>query len=138
MERLTKRNGDNVAYWIGANRKSFSDNQGNIYGEAITKLAEYEDAEEQGLLFRLPCKIGDTVWFVCRIYDRTKKDFVRVVHNGYIKAIKFSARPTRITVECEDLDRIGHCKGADYYVSNIGKSLFLTKAEAEKALAEMG
>ena len=26
------------------------------------KLREYEDAEEQGLLLRLPCKVGDTVW----------------------------------------------------------------------------
>lgn len=32
----------------------------------ILKLAEklkcYEDAEEKGLLFRLPCKVGDVVW----------------------------------------------------------------------------
>lgn len=62
MERLTKRDKENVACWNGANGKSFSDNQGNIYGEAITKLAEYEDAEEQGLLLRLPCKPGDYVW----------------------------------------------------------------------------
>lgn len=29
--------------------------------EVVDKLAEYEDAEEQGLLIRLPCKVGDTV-----------------------------------------------------------------------------
>lgn len=29
--------------------------------EAIKKLADYEDAEEQGMLLRLPCKVGDTV-----------------------------------------------------------------------------
>ena len=27
------------------------------------KLCDYEDAEEQGLLVRLPCKVGQTVWF---------------------------------------------------------------------------
>ena len=25
-------------------------------------MAKYEDAEEQGLLIRLPCKVGDTVY----------------------------------------------------------------------------
>ena len=28
------------------------------------KLKEYEDAEEQGLLLRLPCKVGDTVYLI--------------------------------------------------------------------------
>ena len=37
------------------------------YGKAnlqalINKLAAYEDAEEQGLLLRLPCKVGDSVY----------------------------------------------------------------------------
>lgn len=30
--------------------------------KAIDKLADYEEAEEQGLLLRLPCKVGDTVY----------------------------------------------------------------------------
>ena len=29
---------------------------------AIEKLATYEDLDEQGLLVRLPCKVGDTVY----------------------------------------------------------------------------
>lgn len=28
----------------------------------MNALAEYEDLEEQGLLVRLPCKVGDMVW----------------------------------------------------------------------------
>lgn len=32
------------------------------------KLAEYEDLEEQGLLLKLPCKVGTPVWtIVCGI-----------------------------------------------------------------------
>lgn len=45
--------------------------KGNVYGftrpaeeERYKKLQEYEDAEEQGLLLRLPCKVGDTVYKV--------------------------------------------------------------------------
>ncbi|MBQ7491213.1 MAG: hypothetical protein IJT76_01235 [Clostridia bacterium] len=30
--------------------------------EAINRLAAYEDAEEQGRLVVLPCKVGDTVY----------------------------------------------------------------------------
>lgn len=62
MERLTQRennrlimvkqdNGEYIpAYWDEDNFK------------AIKKLADYEDLEEQGLLVRLPCKVGDTMY----------------------------------------------------------------------------
>ena len=40
------------------------------YEEIYRKLAEYEDAEEQGLLLRLPCKVGDTVY--CLTSGNTK------------------------------------------------------------------
>jgi len=32
--------------------------------EVQKKLKEYETAEEQGLLLRLPCKVGDTVYII--------------------------------------------------------------------------
>ena len=32
----------------------------------LKKLADYEDTEEQGLLLRLPCKVGDTLWVTGR------------------------------------------------------------------------
>lgn len=31
----------------------------------LEKLAEYEDAEEQGKLIILPCRVGDTVYTAC-------------------------------------------------------------------------
>lgn len=37
-------------------------NNAHFSGEAIDKLAAYEDAEEQGLLLRLPCKMEDTLY----------------------------------------------------------------------------
>lgn len=33
-----------------------------ISNKCLKKLADYEDLEEQGLLVRLPCKVGDTVY----------------------------------------------------------------------------
>ena len=38
---------------------------GQFYsGEAVDKLAEYENAEDEGRLLILPCKAGDTVYHV--------------------------------------------------------------------------
>lgn len=69
--RLTKkRNGVNVIpmlnavcgidmpYWRIDRHDSL---HSYLSGDAADKLAAYEDAEEQGLLVRLPCKVGDDV-----------------------------------------------------------------------------
>ena len=72
MERLTGRNSDGGAFYkncfredtcagIGCSEKS--DHCKHSYN-ACEKLAVYEDAEEQGLLIRLPCKVGDDVWTI--------------------------------------------------------------------------
>lgn len=36
------------------------------YEKLLVKLGEYEDAEEQGLLFKLPVSIGSTVYIIAR------------------------------------------------------------------------
>lgn len=65
MERLTerKRNFNGTAM----SKKSMIDREGypavsDYASKVLTKLADYEDAEEQGLLLRLPCKVGDKVY----------------------------------------------------------------------------
>lgn len=40
-----------------------NDNELFLTGDAVDKLAEYEDAEERGLLIKLPCKVGDNLYF---------------------------------------------------------------------------
>ena len=82
-----------------------------LVGEAIDKLAEYEDAEEQGLLLRIPCKVGDIVY---------------VFHT--ILECEYEYKVTRIRETQFEIPMI----------AMLGKSVFLTKAEAEKALEEMG
>ena len=74
------------------------------------KLRAYEDLEEQGLLLRLPCKVGDTFW---------------ELNNQF----------TKPTIYPRKVHSISHCV---YVLERLGKICFLTKAEAEKALAEMG
>lgn len=59
MERLTER------YDVAPNGESDVWVKQHDYISAARKLAEYEDLEEQGLLVRLPCSIGTTVWDIC-------------------------------------------------------------------------
>lgn len=65
MERLTeiKRNFNGTAI----SKKSMIDREGyptvsDYASKVLTKLAAYEDAEEQGLLLRLPCKVGTIIY----------------------------------------------------------------------------
>ena len=37
----------------------------------LEKLADYEDADEQGLLVRLPCKVGTEVYYILGIPNKT-------------------------------------------------------------------
>lgn len=109
-----------------------------VGADELKHIQDLIDAEEQGRLLVLPCKVGDVVYFIDRKYDKETRTFPSFVHNGYVKAIKFSSRPTKITIEYEDLDdRCGRCKGSDFFASNIGKTVFLTKEEAEEALEKL-
>ncbi|MBS7122987.1 MAG: hypothetical protein KH086_01270 [Coprobacillus sp.] len=98
----------------------------------LQELKSYKDLEEQGLLVRLPCKIGDTVW---------DNDF------GYpesyeIKAFSYGYCDSYVEPDIEDEiifyyeNYSGSITGA-FPMSEIGKTVFLTREEAEKKLKEM-
>jgi hypothetical protein len=116
--------------------------------KALEKLADYEDLEEQGLLVRLPCKeaysrSGD---FVYLIYDY---EIIECVHCGLgIDPLSGKAYITLATDEKlfpyrspdpeQDLDPTDWCTNAtDVEVSELGKTVFLTREEAKKKLEEM-
>ena len=88
---------------------------GQYYGQAIDRLAAYEDAEEQGLLVRLPCKVGDMVY---RIHTKDHVEKHRVI------AFHVSASCLWFWDE----------NGRETPVEKIGKTVFLTRTEAEAAL----
>lgn len=128
MERLTKKNGDGDYYYpkcfekcdgLGASSKY--DNC-EITTSVCEKLGKYEDLEEQGLLLRLPCKVGDTVYSIAndgKIYPVKATREVRIV-NGVLHII------------CES------CRYSDLVsYDDIGKTVFLTKSEAEAKLKEL-
>lgn len=86
------------------------------------RLKKYEDAEEQGLLLKLPCKVGDTVWLV-------GNKFV-----GDYEVRRFVITETGI--DCVWVAK--NIEGSDYWnnfsCDDIGKTVFYTREEAEEAL----
>lgn len=131
MERLTNI-GSNGEIWITDNDET------RRFGRkesAYKKLAEYEDLDQQGLLLRLPCKVGDTVYCIYERYTKcseNEQEFDEYSCQG-----------------CECLECDSHKElyvqsqkaySLDWIVSNLkrfGKTVFLTQAEAEQKLKEM-
>lgn len=78
--------------------------------EVITKLAAYEDAEEQGRLVMLPCKVGDMVYY------RRGRDIIgdtvdRIIIDGIDNQVLVGAHKA-------------------YMFCDFGKIVFFTREEA--------
>lgn len=85
------------------------------------KCDEYARAEEQGLLLRLPCKVGTSVYMVAQDCGGDTLNCMRGNCEGcpylysFVEENKFEA----------------------YMCDDIGKTVFLTQAKAEQKLKEM-
>jgi hypothetical protein len=97
-----------------------------VLKELFEKLKEYEDAEEQGLLVKLPCKVGDM------LYEPTNR---KTISTYRIKAIRIEL--FGIFVEWEIVDGFVYRNISGVEIGEIGKTVFLTKSEAEQALAKL-
>ena len=85
---------------------------------SYTRLRELAEADKDGRLVVLPCKVGDTVYFAL---------LGRLIEKQVFSIVSFS-NSTRI-----------YCGGTSEYFrpEDIGKTFFLTREEAEKALEAM-
>lgn len=63
---------------------------------AIIRLAEYEDAEEQGLLLRLPCKAGDTVYAI----DKKGEIVERHIYDVEYRQTRYGTEVSFATATC--------------------------------------
>jgi hypothetical protein len=133
MERLTTRNIAGVSVYkhpfecerCGEEIWRLPD-YGN--GNPTEKLATYEDAEEQGLLLRLPCKVGDTIYEVS--YENRKYIICEHIVSQFVY---IAYRKPRIEIYCE---------GENGFLSSsitgqLDDGLFLNREEAEAKLKEM-
>lgn len=97
--------------------------------DACKKLAEYEQLEEQGLLVRLPCKIGDTVY---RVNAGAKQPIIPMTVSEIHFLCYKNERAVRFdTIGKEDMGE------SCYRLEDIGRIVFLTREEAEKKLEEL-
>jgi hypothetical protein len=89
--------------------------------DCFERLAQYEDAEEQGLLVRLPCKVGDTVYypFAGRVIEKRVSKYTEILR-------KSECVDKWYCVEFSDDETFDE--------EDVGKTVFLTCAEAEEAL----
>lgn len=115
MERLTvKRDKPSINSQYAKKEKVWT-------ADCIEKLGKYEDAEEQGLLFRLPVTIGTPVYVVESECEGDPYDCYHCCescgsYNRFVAEVKF------------DIE----------WIDVVGKMVFLAKEEAEQALKQMG
>lgn len=89
--------------------------------DALEKLADYEDLDEQDRLLKLPCKIGTEVYNITWWDDVQEKivvkgkTYYRIIHKYKV---------SKSTFDYTDIEK-------------IGKTVFRTKAEAEAKLKEL-
>lgn len=100
--------------------------------EMADKLEEYEDLEEQGKLPKLPCAVGDDVWYISERVEKQgrKKVEISFVDHGVVD---------NITLGHMMIPQITVCNGENVWttfdgVEDFGKTVFLTREEAEAAL----
>ena len=106
--------------------------KGVTHNQCKQRLGEYEEAEENGLLLRLPCKVGDKAYVIVnknRVYEM---EVMGIYPFGafYEDEEKEISRIYNLY-----LDGNVYYKHCTFY--DIGKTVFLTKEEAEKVLEEM-
>ena len=129
MERLTRKSQSSEMVWFidhnnnGLNLEpcemSYSNN-----GKAIRKLAYYEDAEEQGRLVILPCKIGDSYFTYSWGCHGSHDDCLKQDDCDECPHLKQEIR------ECK-FKNVVHILNAE---KDFGKSIFLSREEAEAAI----
>lgn len=130
MERLTERDWKNKCAGYMWNVHPVKDIYDLPY---YKKLADYEDAEEQGLLLRLPCKVGDTVYKVwykpCHLGETMPDsyDCCGCMDECDLELAIFEYKVDSITFIINE-----------FVLTTKNIVYFLTKEEAEQKLAEMG
>ena len=83
-------------------------------------------ADKERRVIVLPCKVGDTVYFV------NAKQILEFAVVGY------AVDETGISwVHSEHVDKIGNTNERTFSPDRFGKNTFFTREEAEKALAEL-
>ena len=101
----------------------FAQAAGNM---TVGRLKELAEADKDGRVVVLPCKVGETVYFV------NAKQILEFT------VVRYAMDETGISwVDSEHVDKIGNTNERTFSPDRFGKNTFFTREEAEKALQEM-
>lgn len=127
MGRLTERTGEGQAI-------PKMNLRNNGHQRCMDRLAEYEDLEEQGLIVKLPCKIGDTIYKVPSNANYGLNIVNRHEENNRV----YRQEVCRIEISSNGTFSLRTCNGLDGVVSvSFGETWFLKEDEAEAKLKEL-
>lgn len=93
---------------------------------ALMELKKYQEADKDGRLVVLPCKVGD------RLYEVTGRKTISVYKVRAIRVELFG-----LFIERDIVEGFVWQSLAGINAGEIGKTVFLTREEAEKALEAM-
>lgn len=133
MERLTQTsNSGGVAFTFDLDITCQPSEARKILNLA-TKLKDYEDLEEQGLLLRLPCKVGDALYYPSGYFNIVIPVRLNEIVMSFVGLDTYSFQ-----YNCCSFDECGDVyEDYEFDLNDIGKTIFLTKSEAEQKLKEM-
>lgn len=148
VKRLTKTYSNG---YVTINAEGFHQSQETIDNEvrnseaftaAVMRLKEYEDAEEQALLLKLPCSVGSTVYKICPVSKYLQIGEMRdgkIIETDCQRCafrvcdcfnIGFMKNALNIIREIKAPDELWILKRKPYF----GEIYFTTRKEAEQAL----
>lgn len=97
------------------------------------KLKDYEDLEEQGRLLKLPCKVGDMLYYPEKFFDIVVPVRLNEIIISFLGIDTYSYQ-----YNCCSFDECGDVYQEYEFDSNdIGKTVFLTESKAEAKLKEL-
>ena len=98
----------------------------SIYQEELDELIQ---AKAEGRLVELPCKIGDEVWFLEKQLDIANGTCSTVISEYIVTEIRGNKyNPLWYMASSE------RCTHRDFHPTELGKTVFLSREEAEKAI----
>lgn len=113
-----------------ANYKAFED-EAISKGVTFKRIIALMEADRTGRLVVLPCKVGDTVWVTRNPW--TGK-LLKKPLDAYVNGMKMYSHGLYVNLLFDTREINGT---RDYEINHIGKTVFLIREEAEKALEAM-
>ena len=98
------------------------------YGIDINRLRKLAEADKGGRLVVLPCKVGDTVWVTRNPWTG---ELLKKPLDAYVNGMKMYSHGLYVNL-LFDTRKINGSR--DYEINHIGKTVFFTREEAEKAM----